>query len=210
MEALLHSLYEEQAASERATSAAREARASALASLAAAKQAAAKAARSLTASLGWVEGRRRRLDALVLQLRASGADSFTLLGETLEALRLAKQDASVARERALLALGLKPLSTEEVVRKGRRVVVVGVEVDGGDNVPMVEGVAVSDSLGGEVLISISGAPAVAIPREELAEWLSGGADDFGADVWSWMGAMPAAEPTERGVGTGRPKKRRKR
>ena len=38
-----------------------------------------------------------------------------------------------------------------------------------------------------------GQPGVPLPRESLAEWSGGRADDFSADDWSWMGAAAAPE-----------------
>ena len=214
MEELLRALDAQRAVAEADQSAAAADRAAAAAALAQAKEAAARAARSLTASLNWVDARRRRLDAIVEQLRGSGAEALTLVGETFEALRLARVDVSVAREKvcamvptaglfskpvmnfalflvqALVVLGLQPLAARTAVRKGERLVLIGAEEAlersrnantlGAPNTPLVEVTAATDasSLDIAVQVSIDGAPAVSVAREELAQWFYAPADDL--------------------------------
>ncbi|KAL1507439.1 hypothetical protein AB1Y20_008277 [Prymnesium parvum] len=207
MEKLLVSLGAEREAAEAATADARADRRAAMQELAEARLAAAKAARSLTASVQWVDARRRRLDEFVLQLRSSGADAFTLLGNTLDSLRLARRDASTARQRALLALGLQPLPPEAGVKAGESFFIVDADEalerslpgSAAAALPLIEGAAAADSapLDSSVRISIDGAPAVAIPKEELAQWLISSADDLHglSDTWAWMGSDASVVPS---------------
>ena len=40
-----------------------------------------------------------------------------------------------------------------------------------------------------VKVAIAGSPPAYVPRDELAEWLGGAADDFSNADWDWMGAQ---------------------
>ena len=133
--------------------------------------------------------RRVRLDGMVARLRAEGKDGLELLGSTLDALALHERDAAELRRRALAPLGLRPIAEGRALAVGEAVAVV--EEDGVVLEGEVEAEAAAWAT--EVVVSLFGQPGVPLPRESLAEWSGGRADDFSADDWSWMGAAAAPE-----------------
>ena len=59
----------------------------------------------------------------------------------------------------------------------------------------VDVVVAADAASGSVVVLVeelaASAPPRALPRDELATWAGGAADDF-SDDWAWMAAEPAA------------------
>ena len=166
--------------------AARMMRVDAEAARAQARASAQAAAASLSKAESFLADKTRTLDSMIARLRKGGADDVTLVGETLRALRLAERDAAATRERALASLGLQPLEGSRALKVGTAVSFIG---GGGQGGPLnaVDAVVADDAapFDSSVKVSIDGARAAYVPRDELAVWCGGAADDFARNIDAW-------------------------
>ena len=175
--------------------------------------AAARAAHSLKVSERFLDDRSKSIDGLIGRMRRSGSDDLQLLGETLKALRLTQRDAAEARIRALAALGLTPLNDALPLRTGTRVAYVadGMIAKAMDGVSVPLDAVVDDDAAprdSTVKVSIDGMPPAYVPRDDLAVWAGGAADDFGdAGAWAWMGSNAEMAGASSGMSSGKKRRR---
>ena len=125
-----------------------------------------------------------------------------------------ERSAEEARARALAAAGLKPLGADRALRAGDRIQrIPPPHAAGGDDMEPVDVVVAADAASGSVVVLVeelaASAPPRALPRDELATWAGGAADDF-SDDWAWMAAeIPPAAPARVASSAG-PRRRKRR
>ena len=195
-EQLVTALQARMAEADKAAEAAAAKAAESAAAADAARVAAARSAKSLKAAEAFLDERSRVLDNMVTRLRKQGVADLELLGETLKALRLVQRDAVECRTRALAALGLQPLNDALPLKRGQSLAYVGVSEnltsdDSDAAFYPLDAVVDDDAMPRDatVKVAIAGSPPAYVPRDELAEWLGGAADDFSNADWDWMGAQ---------------------